>query len=930
MFFLALAIPASAIQVGDPVADREIHQPGDAVEISVKVTNDGAKKIMFVSILDVVGPDDKTAFNTADAKKPQKIQLAGGKTETLKFSFTLSPQASAGPYRARFAVRSPFAKQPFYRHRNGEAVEVFRIGGISPKPETISEAPEVEAAPSPEIFVAAFSGVVQDEREKPLENVKVAVGDQMTTTKQPDGGYSLKIPNVKRGDKFTINFSVDGSVSQSRELTFEDQRVPVFDLPITLVKRPNQPPSVPRDVRQTTGDGIAVAIGGMIRQPQILLKGKIDDPEGLAVSLEVQVAPVGASFSQGQTVKSGLLPSGAEAMVTITGLTDGAYTWRYRALDALGERSQWTEFGGNPTSSADFFVEQSLAPVGRQDEPVAETIPVTPVTAGTVTGATTTAPDIAVVEIKTSPADPQTLEAYGITVVIKNVGTIPIPAGSIMFPWKLRKKGEAWPNVGNATYGNLQNLVAGGSVEIVTTLKVTPMEPGTYDFEIDAALGGSLRDLEINKADNRKAIEILVAENEKKADAIVKEIQVDPKAPAPNTQIVIQATIANQGDIQAAGLASRIRILKGTEVVKQTWQTASAVGPGGSFGFRFVVPGLEAGIYEIEVVTDPENKIREKDESNNQRQVALTVSAEGATTTAPDRTENPAVETKAAQETKSKEAAAKDAKPESLSDASPAATPGTAPENKIDPSPTSTRNRKRSSRERAIDEAQNAVLNPDISPTAKATKVEGVLAEPESPKKDETATAGSAAPRFRERAEMRRTQLAMRSKEKSVAEDIEARSSLASKPTEVPPASGEMQKTELDPAGLTFRTDGNVRASFGDRSLVVRAPGLDAGWTIQFDFPADEKTSFKVAVGKAFKVKLDLRESPLKFAGAGMVEAVRPGEARVVFQSLQVSFDGEESMDNIELPVTVTASGSGQVPVGTLKISVSPGEEVEE
>ncbi len=149
-------------------------------------------------------------------------------------------------------------------------------------------------------------------------------------------------------------------------------------------------------------------------------------------------------------------------------------------------------------------------------------------------------------------------------------------------------------------------------------------------------------------------------------------------------------------------------------------------------------------------------------------------------------------------------------------------------------------------------------------------------------------------------------------------------------PTEVPPPGGEMQKTELDPAGLTFRTDGNVRASFGDRSLVVRAPGLDAGWTIQFDFPADEKTSFKVAVGKAFKVKLDLRESPLKFAGAGMVEAVRPGEARVVFQSLQVSFDGEESMDNIELPVTVTASGSGQVPVGTLKISVSPGEEVEE
>lgn len=43
-FLLAWASPANAVQVDGPVAARETYSPGDAVEVSIKVVNDGAKK----------------------------------------------------------------------------------------------------------------------------------------------------------------------------------------------------------------------------------------------------------------------------------------------------------------------------------------------------------------------------------------------------------------------------------------------------------------------------------------------------------------------------------------------------------------------------------------------------------------------------------------------------------------------------------------------------------------------------------------------------------------------------------------------------------------------------------------------------------------------------------------------------------------------
>ncbi len=122
----------------------------------------------------------------------------------------------------------------------------------------------------------------------------------------------------------------------------------------------NAPPNSPTPLTQFKSDGITgVQFGGATSETKVVLKGSISDPNSNNVQLEVEVQPVGTSFTNTSNCVSGAtVLSGSIANSTCSGLIDGEqYHWQARAKDSTGAFSNWVSAGGNSESSLDFIVD---------------------------------------------------------------------------------------------------------------------------------------------------------------------------------------------------------------------------------------------------------------------------------------------------------------------------------------------------------------------------------------------------------------------------------------------------------------------------------------------------------------------------------------------------------------------------------------------
>jgi len=123
----------------------------------------------------------------------------------------------------------------------------------------------------------------------------------------------------------------------------------------------NNPPNPPTFLAQFKSDGsTGLGFGGTTDERSVVLIGDVTDPDGNAVSLEVEVKPVGVAFSNSPSSNcssGGMVASGGTAVVTCSGLADGQYHWQARAKDSFGTISAWQSAGGgNSENDADFIV----------------------------------------------------------------------------------------------------------------------------------------------------------------------------------------------------------------------------------------------------------------------------------------------------------------------------------------------------------------------------------------------------------------------------------------------------------------------------------------------------------------------------------------------------------------------------------------------
>jgi PKD domain/Bacterial SH3 domain len=123
---------------------------------------------------------------------------------------------------------------------------------------------------------------------------------------------------------------------------------------------PPVPPSAPTGLTQRRADGSgSISGGGTVTSPTVALAATVVGAAGEQFKLQVDVRPSATGFSA-PTHESGFVRGGAQAAITVSGLSNQGYHWRVRVLDGDGVASAWVPFSGN---AADFVVDATKPPV---------------------------------------------------------------------------------------------------------------------------------------------------------------------------------------------------------------------------------------------------------------------------------------------------------------------------------------------------------------------------------------------------------------------------------------------------------------------------------------------------------------------------------------------------------------------------------------
>jgi photosystem II stability/assembly factor-like uncharacterized protein len=153
----------------------------------------------------------------------------------------------------------------------------------------------------------------------------------------------------------------------------------------------NRPPAVPTGRSQRQADGVTpIGLGGTAQSATVVFRATVTDPDpGQKVRLQVEVQPLGMSFTGAVHCQSVLVSSGTATTCAVHGLAAATgYHWRLRAVDSRGIPSPLASYATNAETAADFVVAATPAPARptalaqRQAEGVA------PIPLGGATGTT--------------------------------------------------------------------------------------------------------------------------------------------------------------------------------------------------------------------------------------------------------------------------------------------------------------------------------------------------------------------------------------------------------------------------------------------------------------------------------------------------------------------------------------------------------------
>ncbi|MGH7752585.1 MAG: hypothetical protein ACREN5_07190, partial [Gemmatimonadales bacterium] len=132
-----------------------------------------------------------------------------------------------------------------------------------------------------------------------------------------------------------------------------------------------QDPNSPAGLGQFESNGTTpIPVGGTlpILDGGVIFKGTVSDPDpGSSLSLQVEVRPISAGFSNVATNSSGPVASGAQATVSFSASLLTSYHWQARVCDQTSRCSGWFSFPQpvpNPETEADFS-RGALAPPPR-------------------------------------------------------------------------------------------------------------------------------------------------------------------------------------------------------------------------------------------------------------------------------------------------------------------------------------------------------------------------------------------------------------------------------------------------------------------------------------------------------------------------------------------------------------------------------------
>ncbi len=99
------------------------------------------------------------------------------------------------------------------------------------------------------------------------------------------------------------------------------------------------------EIKQKKSNGIEIPNGGISYDTNVIFEGRVYDPDGDAVKIEVDIVPLSGDFDGEPEGGSDYVESGNIASVEIQGLAKGTYKWRVRAIDEEGNKTPWIETG---------------------------------------------------------------------------------------------------------------------------------------------------------------------------------------------------------------------------------------------------------------------------------------------------------------------------------------------------------------------------------------------------------------------------------------------------------------------------------------------------------------------------------------------------------------------------------------------------------
>lgn len=209
-------------------------------------------------------------------------------------------------------------------------------------------------------------------------------------------------------------------------------------------------------------------------------------------------------------------------------------------------------------------------------------------------------PDLVVSNVVWNPTSPTVGSSVTFTVTVKNQGNDAVSSSYIYY----------YIDGSKVDYDSVNSISPGGSA---TTTFSWVAQAGSHS--IKAVVDPENKIIESNEGNNENTVNFIGTPS----DLIISDIVWNPTSPSVGSSTTITVTINNQG----AGNALGTYVYYYIDGSKVDYDSINSLSSGGSATstFSWIV---QPGSHSIKAVIDPENKVTESDESNNEKTVDFT------------------------------------------------------------------------------------------------------------------------------------------------------------------------------------------------------------------------------------------------------------------------------------------------------------------